>query len=104
LEQHHRHPVLLAVQVPPQSADIDAAHTYNAASPANVLIIDEHDAAFVYFETFELAFVCRGGLEYVQIRCTGEHGRAEDDMPRPPLFRKRQHEQGRRGIVLRQCR
>jgi hypothetical protein len=65
LQQHHRHTIFLAVQVPPQSADIEAAHTHNAASPANVLIVDKHNTAFVYFETFELAFVCRGGLEYV---------------------------------------
>jgi len=52
LQHHHRQTIFLAVQLPPQSTDVDAAHTHNATSPADVLVIDEHDAAFVYFETF----------------------------------------------------
>ena len=92
--------VFFAVQIPPQSADIDAPHTHDTAPPTDILIIDIHNAAFVYFEMFELTFVRGGGLEYVQIRGTGEHGSAEDDMPCLPLLGERQHQQGRQGVVL----
>jgi hypothetical protein len=74
------------LQLSVQSTDIEATHTYNATSPADVLFIDKHNAAFVYFKTFELTFISSGGLEYMQVR-TGEYGSAEDDMPHLAFLR-----------------
>jgi len=65
--------VFLAVQIAPRGADIDATRTHNTASPVDVLIVDKHNAAFIYFEAFDLTFVRGGGLEYVQAGGAGEY-------------------------------
>ena len=85
-QRQHRHAIILAVQLPPQRADIDATYMHSTTSPANVPVIGKCDAWIYLF--LDVPAHVRRGLESVQTRgfCAYECG--ENDVSRLPRYFK----------------